>query len=76
MKISPETQNGVTHKPLGQGKDVFSTILVLPFFDTQREADDFSKLLQNFNCILRVLSSWRKKVNIEEFEEITTLRRC
>ena len=43
-------------------------IVALYKFDAPRDAQDFSELLQGFNVILKVLSSWRRKVNIEAFE--------
>ena len=45
-------------------------IVKLYKFDTQSEEDDFSRILQGINCILRILSSWRKKVDIEKFESL------
>ena len=33
-----------------------------------RDAQDFATLLQSFNVILRLMSSWRREIKIEEFQ--------
>ena len=38
-------------------------------FDPEtRDAQDFATLLQSFNVILRLMSSWRREIKIEEFQ--------
>ena len=32
------------------------------------DAQDFATLLQSFNVILRLMSSWRREIKIEEFQ--------
>ena len=35
--------------------------------DTPEESQQMSKLLQGFNCILRVIRSWKRKIDVEKF---------
>ena len=43
-------------------------IVALYNFDLPSQADQFRKFLQSISVILRVLSSWRKQIKIDEFE--------